>query len=161
MKTELTLLERREIAKQTIPMGLDGWTKIIKNTHKKETYDEFDIPLYKEDVDEYFRTHPKMDLNTEYKEHKKRMKRELLKKFAEELFNNNIKTVESLKEFEIKVLDKAKELGFDIDELELDGEYLDIDVNGVESIYNGSKYIQAVYGWKCDEALLVYRFHWD
>ena len=89
------------------------------------------------------------------------MKRELLKKFAEELFNNNIKTVESLKEFEIKVLDKAKELGFDIDELELDGEYLDIDVNGVESIYNGSKYIQAVYGWKCDEALLVYRFHWD
>ena len=34
-------------------------------------------------------------------------------------------------------------------------------LNGVESIYNGSKYIQAVYGWKGDEALLVYRFHWD
>ena len=58
MKTELTLLERREIARQTVPIGLYGWTKILKNTHKKETYDEFDIPLYKEDVDEYFRIHP-------------------------------------------------------------------------------------------------------
>jgi hypothetical protein len=60
MKTELTLLERRDIARQTVPMGLDGWTKIVFNTHKKETYDDFDIPLYKEDVDEYFRTHPKL-----------------------------------------------------------------------------------------------------
>jgi hypothetical protein len=60
MKTELTLLERRDIARQTVPMGLDGWTKIVINTHKKETYDDFDIPLYKEDVDEYFRTHPKL-----------------------------------------------------------------------------------------------------
>jgi hypothetical protein len=62
MKTKLTLLERREIARQTIPMGTlnphTNWTKILANTHKKETYDEFNIPEYKEDVDEYFRTHP-------------------------------------------------------------------------------------------------------
>jgi hypothetical protein len=58
MKTELTLLERREIARQTVPMGLDGWTKILKNTHRKETYDEFNIPQYREDIEEYFRTHP-------------------------------------------------------------------------------------------------------
>jgi hypothetical protein len=61
MKTELTLLERREIARQTVPMGtLDphtGWNKVLVNTHKKETYDEFNIPEYKEDVDEYFRMH--------------------------------------------------------------------------------------------------------
>ena len=57
MKTELTLLERREIARQTIPMGLNGWTKILKSTHKKETYDEFYIPTYKEDIEEYFKVH--------------------------------------------------------------------------------------------------------
>ena len=58
MKTQLTLLERREIARLTLPMGWNGWTKIVKNTHKKETYDEFGIPTYKKDVDEYYKTHP-------------------------------------------------------------------------------------------------------
>lgn len=58
MENKLTLLERREIARQTVPVGLDGWTKILKNTHREETYDEFNIPIYKKDVDEYFKTHP-------------------------------------------------------------------------------------------------------
>lgn len=56
MKTELTLLERRNIAKLTVSGW--GWHKIMINTHKKETYDEFNIPIYEECVDQYFKTHP-------------------------------------------------------------------------------------------------------
>lgn len=90
------------------------------------------------------------------------MKREDLKVFAETLFNDNPKTIESLEEFENQVLIKAKELGFDMDELELNGEYLDIDDDGsVKTISTGSKYIEAVYGWKRDEPLHVYQFKWE
>ena len=64
MKTELTLLERREIAKQTIPYG-QGWKLLCAMTHKHETYDFFKIPKYKDEVDEYYRNNP-IVFDTEY-----------------------------------------------------------------------------------------------
>lgn len=45
---ELSLLERRDIAKTTIPMGkLDpptNWSKVIADGHYHSTYDYFNIP---------------------------------------------------------------------------------------------------------------------
>jgi hypothetical protein len=64
MKTELTLLERREIAKKTIPKykgkkdKLQGWGLLLAMTHKHETYDFFKIPKYKDEVDGYYRNNP-------------------------------------------------------------------------------------------------------
>ena len=61
MKKELTLLERREIAKKTIPTKkgkkdkLQGWGLLLAMTHKHETYDFFKIPKYKHEVDGYYR----------------------------------------------------------------------------------------------------------
>ena len=55
MKTKLSLLERRAIAKNSLVYA--DWFEILKNTHRKETYDKFNIPLYKEDVDKYFLEH--------------------------------------------------------------------------------------------------------
>lgn len=64
MKTELTLLERREIARKTIPTKkmikgkLQGWGLLIQMTHKHETYDYFKIPRYKEEVEGYYKNNP-------------------------------------------------------------------------------------------------------
>jgi hypothetical protein len=64
MKTELTLLERRDIAKKTIPTKnmikgkLQGWGLLIQMTHKHETYDYFKIPRYKEEVEGYYKNNP-------------------------------------------------------------------------------------------------------
>ena len=64
MKTELTLLERREIARKTIPTKkvkkdkLQGWGLLLAMTHKHETYDFFKIPKYKDEVEEYYRNNP-------------------------------------------------------------------------------------------------------
>jgi len=64
MKTELTLLERREIARKTIPAKkvkkdkLQGWGLLLAMTHKHETYDFFKIPKYKDEVEEYYRNNP-------------------------------------------------------------------------------------------------------
>ena len=64
MKKELTLLERREIAKKTIPTKkvkkykLQGWGLLLVMTHKHETYDFFKIPKYKDEVDGYYRNNP-------------------------------------------------------------------------------------------------------
>ena len=64
MKTELTLLERREIAKKTIPTKnekkdkLQGWGLLLAMTHKHETYDFFKIPKYKDEIDGYYRNNP-------------------------------------------------------------------------------------------------------
>lgn len=67
MKTELTLLERREIARKTVPTmksmklkgeELQGWNKLLAMGHRKETYDYFNIPQFKDDVDDYYKTHP-------------------------------------------------------------------------------------------------------
>lgn len=64
MKTELTLLERRDIAKKTIPTKkmikgkLQGWGLLIQMTHKHETYDYFKIPRYKEEVEVYYKNNP-------------------------------------------------------------------------------------------------------
>jgi len=52
------LLERRDIARHTIPMGPGGWTEVLRKTHKKETYDMFGIPQYETDLDGYIKSHP-------------------------------------------------------------------------------------------------------
>jgi hypothetical protein len=57
-KNKLTLIERRDVAKLTLPTGLKGWTGILKGTHKKETYDNFNIPTLESELPEYFKTHP-------------------------------------------------------------------------------------------------------
>lgn len=57
MKIELTLLERREIAREIIPTKkikkgkLQGWGLLLAMTHKHETYDFFKIPKYKDEVE--------------------------------------------------------------------------------------------------------------
>ena len=64
MRTELTLLERREIAKKTIPTKkvkkdkLQGWGLLLEMTHKKETYDFFEIPEYRDEVKSYYENNP-------------------------------------------------------------------------------------------------------
>jgi hypothetical protein len=65
MNTKLTLLERREIARKTIPTmrrdrrkNFRGWVLLIFMTHKEETYDYFGIPKFENEVDEFYKTHP-------------------------------------------------------------------------------------------------------
>lgn len=64
VRVELTLLERREIARKTIPTKnvknnkLQGWGLLVAMTHKHETYDFFKIPKYKDEVDEYYINNP-------------------------------------------------------------------------------------------------------
>jgi hypothetical protein len=64
MSKELTLLERREIARKTIPSiqskkdKLQGWTLLLAMTHKHETYDFFKIPRYEGEVQEYYISNP-------------------------------------------------------------------------------------------------------
>jgi hypothetical protein len=64
MRTKLTLLERREIAKKTIPTKkvkkdkLQGWGLLLAMTHKKETYDFFKIPRYEDEVKGYYENNP-------------------------------------------------------------------------------------------------------
>lgn len=64
MNNELTLLERREIARKTIPSiqskkdKLQGWTLLLAMTHKHETYDFFKIPRYEGEVQEYYISNP-------------------------------------------------------------------------------------------------------
>jgi hypothetical protein len=56
MRTELTLMERREIARKTVPTKkvkndkLQGWALLLAMTHKHETYDFFKIPRYKDEI---------------------------------------------------------------------------------------------------------------
>lgn len=52
---KLTLLERRKLTKQTIKLGHGGWTEILKNGHYHSTYDEFNIPRFKSEVEEYLK----------------------------------------------------------------------------------------------------------
>jgi hypothetical protein len=64
MNKELTLLERREIARKTIPSKnskkgkLQGWGLLLAMTHKHETYDFFEIPRYEDEVQEYYISNP-------------------------------------------------------------------------------------------------------
>jgi hypothetical protein len=64
MRTKLTLLERREIARKTIPTKkekkdkLQGWGLLLAMTHKKETYDFFGIPEYKDEIEVYYENNP-------------------------------------------------------------------------------------------------------
>ena len=64
MRTELTLLERREIARKTITTKkvknnkLQGRGLLLAMTHKKETYDFFKIPKYQDEVEEYYKNNP-------------------------------------------------------------------------------------------------------
>ena len=64
MDNELTLLERREIARKTIPIKnpikhkLQGWGLLLAMTHKHETYDFFKIPRYEGEVQEYYISNP-------------------------------------------------------------------------------------------------------
>ena len=64
MRTELTLLERRDIARKTIPAKkrinekLQGWGLLIQMTHKEETYDFFNIPKYQDEVEVYYQNNP-------------------------------------------------------------------------------------------------------
>ena len=89
MSKELTLLERREIARKTVPMGLDGWTKIIKGSHRKETYDYFDIPLFKIEMSKYFGAHP---IFASYKEHFKKTWNKISPNERLIIVNNQINT---------------------------------------------------------------------
>jgi hypothetical protein len=56
MRTELALMERREIARKTVPTKkvkndkLQGWALLLAMTHKHETYDFFKIPRYKDEI---------------------------------------------------------------------------------------------------------------
>jgi hypothetical protein len=65
---KLTLLQRRQIARETVPMGklapATNWSKILVLGHRKETYDEFNIPTKFEEVEEYYKTHRKLRINT-------------------------------------------------------------------------------------------------
>ena len=64
MNKELTLLERREIARKTIGSKksekdkLQGWGLLVAMTHKHETYDFFKIPRYECEVQEYYINNP-------------------------------------------------------------------------------------------------------
>jgi hypothetical protein len=64
MSNELTLLERREIARKTIPSKksktdkLQGWGLLLAMTHKHETYDFFEIPRYEGEVEKYYISNP-------------------------------------------------------------------------------------------------------
>jgi hypothetical protein len=64
MNKELTLLERREIARKTIDNKkvkkdkLQGWGLLVVMTHKHETYDFFKIPRYECEVQEYYISNP-------------------------------------------------------------------------------------------------------
>ena len=69
MNKELTLLERREIARKTIGTKkiekdklqgwkFQGWTLLVAMTHKHETYDFFKIPRYESEVQEYYKNNP-------------------------------------------------------------------------------------------------------
>jgi hypothetical protein len=64
MRTELTLLERREIARKTITTKkvknnkLQGWGLLLAMTHKEDTYDFFKIPKYQDEVEEYYKNNP-------------------------------------------------------------------------------------------------------
>ena len=64
MNKELTLLERREIARKTIPSKnsvkskLQGWGLLLAMTHKQETYDFFKIPRYEDEVEKYYISNP-------------------------------------------------------------------------------------------------------
>jgi|ERR1035437_265880 hypothetical protein len=75
-KNKLTLAERRNLAKLTLPNGPEGWTAIIKGTHKKETYDKFGIPTLRSEVVDYLTLHP---ISTKYliKTHPELLKNEV------------------------------------------------------------------------------------
>ena len=75
-KDKLTLAERRNLAKLTLPPGPIGWTGIIKGTHKKETYDKFGIPSLRSEVIDYLTLHP---ISTKYliKTHPELLKNEV------------------------------------------------------------------------------------
>ena len=64
--TPLTQLERRDLAKLTVPHAT--WIEILKETHLKETYDNHDIPQHREEVKSYLTNHPviKNYIPTEY-----------------------------------------------------------------------------------------------
>ena len=62
-KNKLTLAERRNLAKLTLPPGPIGWTGVLKGTHKKETYDKFGIPTLRSEVIDYLTLHP---ISTKY-----------------------------------------------------------------------------------------------
>jgi len=56
MDRELTLLERRSIARERLPRN--GWYYVVSRTHLKETYDKLGIPSLLGEVEEYFKNHP-------------------------------------------------------------------------------------------------------
>ena len=59
MRTELTLNERRLIARKTISSKTKmGWSMLLKLGHTHNTYDEFNIPKYVDEVDEYYKNNP-------------------------------------------------------------------------------------------------------
>lgn len=64
MNRKLTLLERREIAIKTIPTikdekyKLKGLGLLLTMSHKKETYDYFNIPKFECEVEEYYENNP-------------------------------------------------------------------------------------------------------
>jgi hypothetical protein len=64
MRTKLTLLERREIARNTIPTKkvkkdtLQGWGLLLAMTHEKGTYDFFRIPEYRCEVKGCYENNP-------------------------------------------------------------------------------------------------------
>jgi len=75
-KNNLTLAERRNLAKLTLPPGPIGWTDVLKGTHKKETYDKFGIPTLRSEVIDYLVLHP---ITTKYltKTHPELLKNEV------------------------------------------------------------------------------------
>jgi len=59
---ELTVLERKELARKIVKPGIDGWGRILILGHSHETYDEFNIPRLKSEVIGYLENNP---INTE------------------------------------------------------------------------------------------------
>lgn len=61
VRVELTLLERREIARRTVPVmkrtkggKFQGWSLLLAMGHWRATYDHFNIPKFEDEVDEYY-----------------------------------------------------------------------------------------------------------
>ena len=56
MRKKLTLLERREIGRKSIPFANDGdkgWKEFICGTHCKENYDNFGLPEFDDEIENY------------------------------------------------------------------------------------------------------------
>jgi hypothetical protein len=79
---KFTLIERRHIARNTISYGPGGWTEVLRNTHKKETYDMFNIPQYEPLLDDYMKDHPILTNNSN---------RDLIPKFLIKYLKNESK----------------------------------------------------------------------